>query len=92
MSGQGPRSLEGLAAALLHLVDQPFPTSDQVLLCSFDSHLREVRTTRQLRSALIAAGFLPRASNYLVQVSPLLRRVGRGRHEIRPFDREWAPG
>jgi len=85
MSMQETRPDDRQAAALLKHVDQPFPTADQVLLCSFDSDLRGHRTTRELRHALIAAGFLPRATQHLIHVSPLLRRCSRGRYELQPF-------
>jgi hypothetical protein len=72
-------------APLRQHMDQPFPISDQVLLCSFDLDLRGHRTTQQLRHALIAAGFLPRATDHLIRVSRLLRRSSRGCYQLRPF-------
>ncbi len=70
---------------LLQHMDQPFPMSDLVLLCSFASDLRGYRTSQHLRHALITAGFLPRLTGHLISVSPLLRRSSRGCYELRPF-------
>jgi len=87
MSMRETRPDDTQAAALLQHVDQPFPTADQVLLRSFDSDLRGHRTTQQLRHNLIAAGFLPRATDHLIRVSPLLRKCSRGRYQLQPFQR-----
>jgi hypothetical protein len=70
---------------LAHYVDQPICTSDQVLLCSFGLDPAAERTTRQLRRALVAAGFLGPATGHLIRVSPLLERNSRRRYRIREF-------
>jgi hypothetical protein len=68
-------------------LEQHFPTSDQVLLCSFGGNLTGEQTTRQLRGALVAAGFLAQLTHHLIRVSPLLRRSSKGCHQLRPFER-----
>jgi hypothetical protein len=70
---------------LEHYVDQPISTSDQVLLCSFGLDLAAERTTRQLRRALVAAGFLGPATGQLIRVSALLDRSSRRCYRIREF-------
>jgi hypothetical protein len=71
--------------SLEHYVDRPFCTSDQVLLCSFGVDLAAERSTRQLRRALVEAGFLGPATGHLIRVSPLLDRSSRRRYRIREF-------
>jgi hypothetical protein len=72
---QGPSTLA--AQPLQQYLDQPFRTSDHVLLCSFGVDLAAERTTRQLRRALVAAGFPGPACGYLIRISPLLQRSSR---------------
>jgi hypothetical protein len=72
---------------LAQLVEEPFPTSDQVLLCSFGGDLAGERTTQQLRNCLLAAGFAARVTRHLIRISPLLRRSSKGRYQLQPLER-----
>jgi hypothetical protein len=74
-------------ATLEQYLEQQFPTSDQVLLCSFGGDLTGEQTTRQLRDALCAAGLMAQVTHHLIRVSPLLRRSSKGCHQLRPFER-----
>lgn len=76
-----------VAETLEHYQDQPFPTSDQVLLCSFGLDLDGERSTRQLRLALLAAGFPGAGTGHLIGISPLLRRSSRRSYRLRKFQR-----
>jgi hypothetical protein len=82
MSEQETRVGDMNAATLWeHLV----PTADQVVLCSFGAELNEEQSGRQLRRALIRAGFLPGSAGHLIRNSPLLRRSSSGFYRLRPF-------
>jgi len=72
---QGPS--RQTAQPLQQYMDQPFRTSDHVLLCSFGLDLAAERTTKQLRRALLAAGFPGPATGHLIRNSPLLQRSSR---------------
>jgi hypothetical protein len=73
------------ATMLEPYLDTPFPTSDYVLLCSFGQNTNE-QTTRQLRAALLAAGFSPRVTGHLIRLSPLIHRCSRGHYRLRPYE------
>lgn len=82
------RPLDPRTATLEQCLEQQFPTSDQVLLCSVDSgDLTGEQTTQQLRDALLAAGFYTRVTRHLIRVSPLLRRSSKGCYQLRSFER-----
>jgi hypothetical protein len=76
------RSAEDENPLQRHL-EQPFPTSEHVLLCSFGAQLNDERTTRELRLALVDAGFAPAQAGHLIRTSPLLRPVVRDRYQLR---------
>lgn len=84
-----PMSLTTRPAApdttLARLSEQPFPTSDQVLLCSFRNDLAGDRTIQELRDSLLAAGFPARVTRHLIRISPVLRRSSKGRYQLKPF-------
>ena len=72
---------------LARLSEQPFPTSDQVLLCSFSDDLAGERTVQELRDSLLAAGFAARVTRHLIRISPVLRRSSKGRYQLKPLER-----
>ena len=71
---------------LAQLMKEPFPTSDQVLLCSFGGDLAGERTAQQLRNSLLAAGFAARVTRHLIRISPLLRQSSKGRYQLQPLE------
>lgn len=73
-------------SGLAHLAEAPFPTSDQVLLCSVGDNLAGERTAQQLRESLRDAGFPARVTRHLIRLSPLLRRCSKGRYQLRPLE------
>lgn len=81
------RPVHTRASTLAKHLQPQFPVSDQVLLCSFGGDLTGEQTTRQLRDALVAAGFRARTARHLIRVSPLLRRSTKGWYRLRPFER-----
>jgi len=87
------RRVDRPQATLQQYMDQSFRTSDQVLLCSFGPDLAAERTTRELRRALVAAGFLGPATAHLIRVSPLLDRSSRRCYRLRGSSRDgWKRG
>ena len=68
-------------------LEQPFPSSDLVLLCSFDSDLDTECTARQLHRELLTAGFRGALARHLIRVSPVLRRTSTGYYRIQQFRR-----
>ena len=70
---------------LRRLSEQPFPTSDQVLLCSFGLDLAGQRTVQELRDSLRAAGFAARVTRHLIRISPVLCRASKGRYRLKPL-------
>jgi len=72
-----------------YLESEPFHTSDQALLCCFglDPEVSATRSTVQLRTALVEAGFRVTATRHLIRTSPLLRRTAYGRYRLRAFER-----
>jgi hypothetical protein len=86
MSGLNPFTRgAGRGHSLAEYLDQPFPTSDHVLLCSFGLDLRGERTRQQLRAVLRSAGFPGPVTRHLIGISPLLRRGSKGRYRLREF-------
>ena len=79
-------SAVGAENTLAHYVGQPFPTADQILLCCFGTELVDHRTYRQLRSALIQAGFAGPVVRHLISVSPVVRRAAKGSYRMRQFE------
>lgn len=67
-------------------VGLPFPTSDAILLCSFDPAVASTRTHAQLRTALLAAGYVGPQARHLIRISPLLRRLPGSRYQLRRFE------
>jgi hypothetical protein len=65
-----------------------FATAEQVLLCCFGVHPRALspRSAKQLRQALVEAGFRSSEARHLVRDSALLRATPDGRYVLRPFD------
>ena len=83
---QGPSSQTAQARrSLQQYVDQAFPTSDYVLLCTFILEPATERTSKQLRRALRAAGFPGAAAGHLIRNSPLLYRNSTRRYRLREF-------
>ena len=76
---------ERMTEPLEQYVDQPFRTSDYVMLCSFGLDLAATRTCRQLRRALVAAGFPGAGTGHLIRTSPLLGRNSRRSYRLREF-------
>ncbi|MGZ4618985.1 MAG: hypothetical protein ACXV3F_09750 [Frankiaceae bacterium] len=72
---------------LSRLSKQPFPTSDQVLLCSFGADLAGERSVPELREFLRAAGFAAPVTRHLIRISPVLCRSAKGRYRLKPFER-----
>ena len=75
---------------LARLLGDPFPTSDQVLLCSFWGDLAGERTVQELRDSLLAAGFAARVTRHLIRISPLLRRSSKGCYQLKPLESPWT--
>jgi hypothetical protein len=78
-------STSGRCTELRVYLDQPFCTSAALLLCSFGLDGATTRTGRQLRAALSEAGFGALTARHLIRVCPLLRRLPRGRYQLRRF-------
>ena len=78
-------------ATLAQLSEQPFPTSDQVLLCSFPDDLAGERTVQELRDSLLAAGFAARETRHLIRICPVLRRSSKGRYQLKPLSADRRP-
>jgi hypothetical protein len=72
-------------ATLARLSKQPFPTSDQVLLCTFRDDLAGERTVQELRNSLLAAGFAARVTRHLIRISPVLRESSKGGYQLKPL-------
>ena len=67
---------------------ESFATAEQVLLCCFglEQDAFTTRTGKELRKALIGAGFHPAAARHLVRDSALLCAAPEGRYVLRQFD------
>jgi hypothetical protein len=67
---------------------EEFATAEQVLLCCFGVHPRasSPRSAKQLRQALVEAGFRSSEARHLVRDSALLRATLEGQYALRPFD------
>ena len=65
---------------------ESFATAEQVLLCCFGSgrDASTIRSGRELREALTAAGFHPAAARHLVRDSALLRAAPEGHYVLLP--------
>jgi hypothetical protein len=72
---------------LARLSEEPFPTSDQILLCSFSGDLAGERTVQELRDSLLAAGFARRVTRHLIHISPLLTRSSKVGYRLKPLER-----
>jgi hypothetical protein len=70
------------------LAPEPFATSDQVLLCCFGLDQSTQRSSTQLRSALVEAGFTAPAAREIVRISPLIHRSYAGSYQLRHQNRE----
>jgi hypothetical protein len=70
---------------LVHYLQQTFPTADAVLLCCFGVSQHGERTSKELRRALLGAGFASQVTGHLIRSSSLLDRSGKGRYRIRVF-------
>jgi hypothetical protein len=73
------------STTLEQCIEDMFPTSNQVLLCSFGGDLAGEQTAQQLRDALLGAGFAARVTRHLIRASPLLRRSSRDGYQLRPW-------
>jgi hypothetical protein len=80
-----PVRTDGPENSLERHLELGLPMSDLVLLCSFGPDLGGERTSKQLRSALLTAGFAGPVAGYLIRVSPLLRRSSRRGYRLREF-------
>ena len=69
------------------LVADSFSSADLVLLCSFGPDLGHPRTERELRHALLQAGYRGSLGRHLILTSPLLQRRGGNRYALHPFTR-----
>ena len=72
--------------ALKQYAGQPIPTSDHVLLCCFGSELTGERTYRQLRRALLQAGFTGLLARHIITMSPCLSRDAKGAYRLRKLE------
>jgi hypothetical protein len=79
-------NLSGLPNPLEQYAGQPIPTTDQVLLCCFGSELSGERTYRQLRRALLQAGFTGPLARHIINMSPCLRREAKGTYRLRELE------
>ncbi len=74
------------ANALEQYAGQPIPTSDQVLLCCFGSELSGQRSDRQLRRALLQAGFTGPLARHIINMSPCLSREAKRTYRLRELE------
>lgn len=78
LPGRLPGPLDQLAA-------ESFSSADLVLLCSFGPDLVRPRSERELRHALLQAGYRGPLGRHLVLTSRLLERRGGNRYGLQPF-------
>ena len=76
---------ERWVAPLEHLVVEPFPSADLVLLCGFGPDLDRTRTHQELRVALRSAGYGGSLGRHLILTSPMLRRLRGNRFALLRF-------
>ncbi len=70
----------------LKRLEPEFPTdADLILLLSFRANLAAEQTYKQLRAALLGAGFRAPLDRYLIRSSGILRRVSRNRYRLRVY-------
>jgi hypothetical protein len=74
------------SADLDRYLSQPVPESDYVLFCAFGLGADAERSEAQLRQALVRAGFVQRATRYLIRSSPLLQRSAKGHFRLRELE------
>lgn len=67
------------------LAAESFSSADLVLLCSFGPDLGHPRTERELRHALLQAGYRGPLGRHLILTSPLLQRCGGNSYALHPF-------
>lgn len=79
------RQPRGLLGPLDQLAADSFSSADLVLLCSFGPDLGRPRTERELRHALLQAGYRGPLGRHLILTSPLLQRRGGNRYALHPF-------
>jgi len=72
--------------ALEQYAGQPIPTTDHVLLCCFGSELTGERTSRQLRRALLQAGFTGPLARHIINMSPCLSREAKSSYRLRELE------
>ena len=70
-----PRPPARQEVTLERYLEQPFPTADRILLCSFGPDLTGKRAHKELSIALHRAGFPSPLARHLIRVSPLLHRA-----------------
>ena len=70
------------AETLKRHLGEPFPTADYILLCSFGPEQRGLRTSHELRQALIRSGFTGPLVRHLISVSPVVRRASRSCYRL----------
>jgi len=70
---------------LAQFAGQPFSSADLVLLCSFGPDLVRPRTQRELRRALLLAGYGGPLCRHLILTSPLLQRRAGNRYVLHRF-------
>ena len=75
----------GQVGPLDQLAAQPFSSADLVLLCSFGPDLVRPRTQRELRHALLLAGYRGPLGRHLILTSPLLQRRAGNRYVLQQF-------
>ena len=81
---------ERWVAPLEHLVVEPFPSADLVLLCGFGPDLDRTRTHQELRVALRSAGYGGSLGRHLILTSPVLRRLRGNRFALLRFTERGA--
>src|SRR5688572_27818183 len=75
----------------VQLEPEPFAVSDQALLCCFGLDQAAERSSRQLRAALVEAGFSFPAARAIVRGSPLIHRTKAGTYRLRTLETQ-RPG
>ena len=73
-----PDDLESLAA-------RQFPEAELVLLCSFGPDPSGTRTGRELRRALLLAGYRGNLATHLMSESTVLEQFARDSYSLRTF-------
>lgn len=71
---------------LIPFLELAFPAADLVLLCSFGPDLAQTRTGKQLRRALLVAGYRGSLGRHLIMNSALLHRRSWHCYVLRRFE------